>query len=208
MGSSSALAPYPALATIGTDEVGGTWLVDLEAAGIVHLTGDPTAAADLARFLVAELAVNTWSDTVLVEVGDVAAPLTRLRPDRVTTITGDPLPDLVKTAQRVDEACDRMGCDVLSGRADGRAGDTWMPTVVVASDEEVTTAGLAAFQAELVGVGRRAAVLVLLEAAADDADTSPSGCLSAAEAEPTLRIDAGGHRGRCCREGSGCRGTG
>ena len=66
------LAPYPTLVAIGLDPDGATWLVDLEATGIVQLLGDETACAELARFMAAELATNTWSDHVDVVVTGLA----------------------------------------------------------------------------------------------------------------------------------------
>jgi nucleoid-associated protein YgaU len=54
--------PYPLLVTIGQDDAGQTWLLDLERARHLVVTGDPTQVADFGRALTAELAVNPWSE--------------------------------------------------------------------------------------------------------------------------------------------------
>lgn len=56
--------PYPMLATIGQDDDGHTWLVDLERARRLVVTGDPVQGTDFGRALTAELAVNPWSEHV------------------------------------------------------------------------------------------------------------------------------------------------
>jgi nucleoid-associated protein YgaU len=127
-----ALAPYPALVAIGSDQDGATWLIDLEAAGIVQLQGDDTACTDLARYIAAELATNTWSDHVDVVVAGVAREVLLLNPSRLEITDNLDLDRLTKAARRVREASDITGQDVLAGRVDGRGGDTWMPTILVA----------------------------------------------------------------------------
>lgn len=56
--------PYPLLATIGQDDARHTWLVDLERARRLVVTGDPVQSTDFGRALIAELAVNPWSEHV------------------------------------------------------------------------------------------------------------------------------------------------
>ena len=126
------LAPYPTLVAIGLDPDGATWLVDLEAAGIVQLLGDETACAELARFMAADLATNTWSDDVDVVVTGVADELIPVNPNRLEKADDLDLDRLIKAARRVHEATHATGHDVLAGRIDGRGGDTWMPTILVA----------------------------------------------------------------------------
>ena len=65
---SERISPYPAMVTLGDDDEGGTWLLDLESAGVIQIVGDQAAGADLARFIAAELALNPWSDAEGVSV--------------------------------------------------------------------------------------------------------------------------------------------
>lgn len=133
---SDALAPYPGLVAIGTADDGATWLLDLEAAGVVHLVGDSVACEDLARFIGAELALNVWSDDVDVTLAGFAGELAGLNPGRLRCADQPDVDGLIKTARRVHEGAQAMGCDVLGGRLDGAGGDTWMPKILL-----VTAAG-------------------------------------------------------------------
>ena len=90
--------PWPQLVTLGRDTAG--WrLVNLEAVGVASLTGDPAYCHDLARYLVAELAVSPWARDVDIDCLDICAGLPGLAPDRVHFHT-DPaiLTDRVGTA--------------------------------------------------------------------------------------------------------------
>lgn len=70
-----AAVPSPALVTIGAEEDGGTLFLDLEAEGMVSLSGDPDAIADAARSWVLELATSPLSSGVsVVVVGEALAP--------------------------------------------------------------------------------------------------------------------------------------
>jgi hypothetical protein len=62
----SSLAPFPTLVTVGTGADGDRWLLDLSRAGAISLVGPDAAATDLGRFMVAELALNGWSDHLTV----------------------------------------------------------------------------------------------------------------------------------------------
>ncbi|MDQ1675358.1 MAG: hypothetical protein QOC93_502 [Actinomycetota bacterium] len=79
------LAPYPALVGIGygADGDGDQWLLDLERAGSVSLTGDPQHCLDLGRFIAAELAVNAWSEQLSVTLVGFGAELVPLNPERL-----------------------------------------------------------------------------------------------------------------------------
>lgn len=75
-------APYPLLATVGTTDTGNPWLLNFEDL-TVTLTGDPTNAADLARYIAAEIACNPWSAGVTMHCTGPAAELAPLNPDRI-----------------------------------------------------------------------------------------------------------------------------
>ncbi|WP_454857608.1 LysM peptidoglycan-binding domain-containing protein [Promicromonospora soli] len=55
------LAPYPLLVTVGQDADGHTWLIDLERAPRVVVTGDDDAALALGRAFAAELNLCPWA---------------------------------------------------------------------------------------------------------------------------------------------------
>lgn len=63
------LCPYPMLTSVGTDEEGHLWLLDLESIGFLAISGDAAHCADFGRHLVADLALSPWAD--IVEIGTV-----------------------------------------------------------------------------------------------------------------------------------------
>jgi hypothetical protein len=81
------LAPLPTLCAIGSQD-GQQLLVDLERLGMLTLTGDPTKALELLRYIAGELAHNRWSDDVQVILAgfdpDEARLLVELNPERVS----------------------------------------------------------------------------------------------------------------------------
>lgn len=74
---------WPQLTTIGIGEDGTTWLLNLEAAGVITLTGDPTYSTDLIRHIVAELALNPWARDVQVDCLDICDELVNLDPIKI-----------------------------------------------------------------------------------------------------------------------------
>ena len=92
--------PWPQLVCLGADQHG--WrLVNLEALGVVSLTGDPTFAADLARYLATELAVTPWARDVEIDCLAICPELPALAPDRLRYHDG---PDVI--SNRVASAID------------------------------------------------------------------------------------------------------
>ena len=60
-----AIAPYPTLVNIGSDST-SSWLLNLEQAGALMLTGDPSRCLQLARVMAAQLGLNPWADPLSV----------------------------------------------------------------------------------------------------------------------------------------------
>jgi LysM repeat protein len=90
--------PWPQLVTLGRDKAG--WrLVNLEAVGVASLTGNAGNCADLARYLISELAVSPWARDVQVHCLAVCPEMPDLAPDRVH-YHDDPavIPERVRTA--------------------------------------------------------------------------------------------------------------
>lgn len=77
------LAPYPMLVTVGSDDAGGLWLLNLEQAGHTVVVGDTTAAESLVRHVAAELILDPWAVHVHVDVVAIADELTGLDPIRL-----------------------------------------------------------------------------------------------------------------------------
>ena len=70
-------SPYPAMVTLGNDADGGTWLLDLESAGVTQIVGPSGRRGRPGRFVAAELALNPWSDAEIVSVAGIAARSSR-----------------------------------------------------------------------------------------------------------------------------------
>jgi len=90
--------PWPQLVTLGHDKAG--WrLVNLEAVGVASLTGDPANCADLARYLISELAISPWARDVQVDCLAICPEMPDLAPDRIH-YHDDPavIPERVRTA--------------------------------------------------------------------------------------------------------------
>lgn len=97
--------PWPQLVTLGRDKAG--WrLVNLEAVGVASLTRDPANCADLARYLISELAVSPWARDVQVDCLAVCPEMPDLAPDRVhyhdePAVISDRVATAVATADRL-----------------------------------------------------------------------------------------------------------
>jgi hypothetical protein len=136
--------PYPALVSVGLDEGGHTWYLDLETLGMCGIGGDPQQVADLARFMVAELAVNDWAEGCEVLLADeFAAETVRLNPARLRQVRrSDALARAAVLTGEMAEVEQNLDADVLTRRRDGLLLDTTNPVVVVVSsrpeDEFVT----------------------------------------------------------------------
>ena len=126
-------APYPALVTIGQDEGGRTWLLDLETLGSFGIGGQAQQVADLARFLVAELAVNAWSEGSEVMLADQFGSETiGLNPTRLRQVDRDvALARAAGLVGEIDDVEQNLDADVLTRRRDGLVLDTTHPVVVV-----------------------------------------------------------------------------
>lgn len=77
--------PYPLLVSIGVNDTGTTWLLNLEHHGTITVGGDQVMRDDFLRYLGAELAVNPWSRDVHVACLGVAAETVDMAPDRFYT---------------------------------------------------------------------------------------------------------------------------
>lgn len=139
----SGRAAYPLLVTIGRDDHGANWLINLEHLGTLHLAGAPERARDFARYLAAELAVNPWSKETRVDcVGDwadvAALDPTRIRHHQFDRADGVPQ-QLEREAQATIDRCDTHQVDAANGRVDDLGDDLWTSCLLLT---DPTTPGL------------------------------------------------------------------
>lgn len=155
-------APWPQLVTLGADTSG--WrLVNLEAAGVISLTGDPLYAADLARYLVSELAVSPWARDVEIDCLAICSELPGMAPARIhfhtdPTIVDDVIAAAVSTADRLTATAPDS---LETARANYAGDDLWeshlLVTAISDADHLDTLRRLVADQS-----GRTATSLVLV----------------------------------------------
>lgn len=110
------------------DDDGATWLVNLEQLGTISLTGDPIYAADFARYLAAEIAVNPWARQVQLDcigIAPEAVPLdaARIRYHRLEDPA--PLDAAIAAAGAIIDKCAIHDVTAAAGRADDLGGDVW-----------------------------------------------------------------------------------
>lgn len=125
-------APAPALVSIGRPDGDTELYLDLEAEGVVALTGDPDAVSDLARSWILELATSPMSSgaSVVVVGGDFRPPSA---PDRVRPVaTWDEIaPELLTW---VDQSSALIAANrwptPFAGRVRGRHTDDLAPLIV------------------------------------------------------------------------------
>jgi LysM repeat protein len=125
-------APYPLLVTVGADDHGSMWLVNLEQLGVTTITGDAERAADLARYIVAELACNPWSVDAMASCAGIGSEAARMSPTRVRfhESSADAAAEALAEATILWRRSDRLGVDVVRARI-GQDGDEVWPGVLL-----------------------------------------------------------------------------
>ncbi|MGS0688847.1 LysM peptidoglycan-binding domain-containing protein [Nakamurella sp. GG22] len=186
--------PYPALATVGYTAGGEHWLLDLERVGALTLTGDAERAVNLARFLAAELAHNSWAELLQVTLVGFGAEMARMHPDRLT-YTADPAAALAAAAAQrrsVAAVVDESGLPVLQGRGRGIAGDAWAPHVLLIAPDALPDRGTLT---DLLGAitdrpDRSTVALVVTTGDCTDADAAADGFVLRVDEHGVLSIPA------------------
>jgi hypothetical protein len=118
--------PLPALVTVGVGE--SHILLDLEAFGVVALTGDPDACRGLARSMVTELSARAEGTIAIDVIGDdLRATVDRLDGVRVIADWDTADTATIETSARLLDA--GRWPHTFAARASGRVSDSWAPTI-------------------------------------------------------------------------------
>ncbi len=123
---------WPTLVTLGQDHHG--WrLLNLEALGVVTLTGDPILTADLTRYWIAELAVTHWSRDIEIANSDLFPELTPLIRHRFWAYKGDdPTEGLIAAATTNDTYLAEAGVGTMDAARASQAGpELWLPRILI-----------------------------------------------------------------------------
>ncbi|WP_199421657.1 LysM peptidoglycan-binding domain-containing protein [Actinotalea solisilvae] len=134
--------PFPALVTLGNTSE-GTVLVNLEAAGTLTIAGDRTAATEILRALVAELATSDLTGRIgLVATPDFEPLAQACDPARLQIAPVEAIgPTVDRRAHEVRQATADAGVDdTLQARSDRIVGDVWLPVVFVTTAASVAVA--------------------------------------------------------------------
>jgi DNA-binding SARP family transcriptional activator len=145
-GESDPVDPYPALVALGVtgDSV---LLINLEAAGTLHVAGDLADTAPILNALVAELGTSTLTSSVNLVLAGLPAELAGILDSGRTTVLNPERAAKWARARRdeVAEILSSTGAtDLGAARAARLAPDIWAPAVVIAMFERQDTSGTAA----------------------------------------------------------------
>ncbi len=158
-------APFPTLSSVGYTEAGENWLIDLERVAAMSLIGNPDRCLNLARFLAAELAHNTWSEQLQVTLVGFGQEMAQLNPARLsyTEDLAGAIAIVRGQFEQIGELADEAGIDVLAGRLGNIAGDAWAPHVLLIAPSLATDqAGLDALLAAMRRRAARTAIALVL----------------------------------------------
>lgn len=134
-------APYPLLVTVGSTSDGDVWLLNCEELAEVRVGGDPSRVRDFARYLVAELAMNPWSEQVRVECVGIGVEVAPMNPDRIdyypAAVAEQAVAAAVATAVRTTDRANAAHGDTATGRTGQLDEDVWPAQMVVFDATEV-----------------------------------------------------------------------
>lgn len=143
-GPHSAPAPFPLLATVGRDEDGHWWLLNLEHLGTITIGGDTDRARDLLRYIACELALAPWADSARIDgvgIGSEAARMdcTRNRYHATDAAAADSV--LASALEMIDRA-DGLDTDTPTGRSTQIDDELWLARLLLVEAVETDEASL------------------------------------------------------------------
>lgn len=150
-----ALSPYPSLVTVGSDDAGGRLLIDLEAVGVLGLSGPRHGTTAVLRAMAVELATSGWADYLRLTLVGFGEELRALQPERVHYVPtlSKALPALERRLTALTALADGPE-GVLRSRTDG--GDPLLPELVLIAEQRRPSAEvLERLRAVAAGLERR-----------------------------------------------------
>jgi len=131
-------APWPHLTTVGADDTGHRWLLNLEQFGTLTITGDDDYAHDLARYIAAEAATIPWARDLEIELIGVFHEIVGLSPSRChhhadRTGVDDSVSAAVEMADRMNRT---NSTDTPTARVTHADDELWLSRVVVGQHDQ------------------------------------------------------------------------
>jgi len=131
-------APWPHLATLGADDTGHWWLLNLEQFGTLTVTGDVDYTDDLARYVAAELATNPWSRDLEIDLVGVFHEIVGLNPSRCHHHADRAgIDDSLTAAVEMVDRINRTGTvNAPTARVEHADDELWMSRILVARHDQ------------------------------------------------------------------------
>lgn len=132
-GPHSAPAPFPLLATVGRDDDGHWWLLNLEHLGTITIGGDTNRARDLLRYIACELALAPWADSARIDgvgIGSEAARMDSTRARFHATDT-DAADSVLSSALEMIDRADGLDTDTPTGRSTQVDDELWLARLLL-----------------------------------------------------------------------------
>ena len=143
-GPHSAPAPFPLLATIGRDEDGHWWLLNLEHLGTITIGGDTDRARDLLRYISCELALAPWADSARIDgvgIGSEAARMNAAR-TRFHDTDAEAADNVLASALEMIERAGGLDTDTPTGRSTQIDDELWLARLLLVDAVEADEASL------------------------------------------------------------------
>ncbi|MFH5823126.1 LysM peptidoglycan-binding domain-containing protein [Georgenia sp. AZ-5] len=113
--TASLTPPWPLLTSVGTDDAGHAWLLNLEQMRTITITGDAEHAEALARYIAADIALSRRGVCVSIVAAGVAREVATTGLERITYVTADDQEPLhhFGTSSSLDSGTDPDGVELL-----------------------------------------------------------------------------------------------
>lgn len=143
-GPHSAPAPFPLLATIGRDEDGHWWLLNLEHLGTITIGGDTERARDLLRYIACELALAPWADSARIDGVGIGSEAARMNPTRTRFHDTDTeaTDDVIASALEMIDRAEGLDTDTPTGRSTQIDDELWLARLLLVDAVEADEASL------------------------------------------------------------------
>lgn len=141
--------PWPLLVTVGEDQRGSVWLLNLESAYLA-VDGDPTAVSDFTRFLAAEIACNPWSMHAIADLIGTAEEVVAMNPTRLRHHRSDTSDEHVA---HIVSTLDRLTADqsVTAARVEQCGDEAWPARLLLTNTDTEPSGQLTALVAQHPG---------------------------------------------------------
>lgn len=141
-GAHDAPAPFPLLATVGRDDAGHWWLLNLEHLGTITISGNTQRARDLLRYISCELSLAPWADSARIDAVGIGSEAARMNPTRTRHHTVDTAAadNVLASALEMLDRSDNFDIDTPTGRATQIDDELWLAHLLLVdagqADEE------------------------------------------------------------------------